>query len=226
MKKQPKTINQHGAVKTPKPKRAGKALALGLGAATVFTPLVTTGCPTEVEYRTEYVETSHEFVFKDVDGNDTVYLNFTDEAYKIVKNKPGQLAQFSTYINGDISHNEFKEYFKSKGRLDVCVTDFTYTSGQSYHIIGTEVIVINVRNHVNDNNIADRLISALESGIGSLPDYTPPSSAKKANDSHIHMADAVQAPQKGKLWKQLEDARSRNTKQIAANSRSRAYGNA
>ncbi|MDR1286953.1 MAG: hypothetical protein LBK08_05020 [Treponema sp.] len=48
----------------------------------------------------------------------------------------------------------------------------------------------------------------------------------KAPDSNIRMADAIQAPQKNELWRQLERTRSRNAKQIAANSRSRVYGNA
>jgi hypothetical protein len=50
MKKQTKTINQNSAVKTPRPKRAGKLLSLGLGVATVFTPLAATGCQMETEY--------------------------------------------------------------------------------------------------------------------------------------------------------------------------------
>jgi hypothetical protein len=124
---------------------------------------------------TEYVEveTSHESVFKDDDGNDTVYLSFTDTAYKIVKDKPGQLAQFKDYINEVISHANYSDYFKGKTRLDVFITDFTYNS-VSHHTIGTGAIVINVRYYMNNNDIADSLISEFQSGISSMSDYSPP----------------------------------------------------
>jgi hypothetical protein len=215
MKKQTKT----------QPRRNNPVINKGVKAAAVIAlaPLALTGCPNPtVEYRDviKEVETSHESVFKDADNNDTVYLSFTDTAYRIVKDKPGQLDQFNDYISDITRVNaNYIDYFKNKTRLDVLITDFT-DNGVICYAIGTDALVINVRHFVNNNDIADNLISECASGISSLSDYTPPSSSmKKANDSNIRMAGMGPMPHKGELWRQLEQAKSRNARQIAANSR-------
>jgi hypothetical protein len=96
MKKQTKTINQHGAVKTPRPKRAGKLLSLGLGVATVFTPLAATGCKMETEYVDVPVPTYPEI---------TIPIRFFSETMDVTC--PGDLIGESyTKINGAIVYME------------------------------------------------------------------------------------------------------------------------
>jgi hypothetical protein len=210
MKKQTKTSSTAGARAIGRKIRAGAMLGFGV------IPLAATGCPMDVEYIEKKVEvpvpteTSHSFVFKDVDNKDTVYLGFTDESWKIINNRSGLLTQFQESINKVIRHDLYREYFRNKERLDVFMTDFVYSEGDRvYYTIGSKAIIINVRRDMNHDNILNRLISEFESGIQELSDCDV--SLEKNNDSSIRMAEYRRS------WRKAEQINSQNVGRIIAN---------
>jgi hypothetical protein len=191
MKKQTKTINQNGAVKTPRPKRAGKLLSLGLGVATVFTPLAATGCKMETEYVDVPVPTYPEITIPIRFFNETMDVtcpgNLMDESYTKLNDV---MLLIETALNGEpaknsninlLHNNDVKIIVKNDGSVANCEK-----TGPFAMTINYQWLLASSNGDIGDAmlSVFAEMMSEMAKAKGILFDY-------KKNTVYITLAKAV-----------------------------------